>query len=213
MLARFFLHGIGLTQDGRGSAHRTTPATRLLRGPEISGLQSFSYVQAPTLARPPGHAHRWFAPGQLGRLHRAMNGKLPVPNCGIATCPNRAIDMAGLPPARSRPCRPLHPSTPVHDEQLIEQAKAGRGPNAIAYIPAEGEHLRALAAINVVLCHALAKGADRKLTFDFPTFSGLCGAPRVLGVHATSTTCCAGSLVNTEIAVPRAPSASPSAQT
>jgi len=30
------------------------------------------------------------------------------PNCGIATCLNRVTDTAGLSPARSWPCRPLH---------------------------------------------------------------------------------------------------------
>lgn len=54
-----------------------------------------------------------------------------------------------------------------HDEQLIEQAKAGRGPNAKAYIPAEGEHLRALAAVNVALCHAVAhQGKSKTATLD-----------------------------------------------
>jgi hypothetical protein len=32
---------------------------------------------------------------------------LPNTNCGIATCPTRVIDTAGLAPARLRPCRPL----------------------------------------------------------------------------------------------------------
>ena len=74
----------------------------------VTRLQPFAYVQAPTLARPPGHAYRWTVPEQLGRIHRAMNEESPTSSCGIATCPNRAIDMAGLPPARPRPCRPLH---------------------------------------------------------------------------------------------------------
>jgi hypothetical protein len=41
-----------------------------------------------------------------------MNVWLPYTNCGIATYLNRAIGMAGLSPARLRPCRPL-PQTPV----------------------------------------------------------------------------------------------------
>jgi len=41
-----------------------------------------------------------------------MDVRLPFTNCGIATYPNRAIGMAGLSPARLRPCRPL-PKTPV----------------------------------------------------------------------------------------------------
>ena len=50
--------------------------------------------------------------GQPDRLHHAMNVWLPYTNCGIATYPNRAIDMTGLSPARLRPFRPL-PKTPV----------------------------------------------------------------------------------------------------
>jgi len=42
-------------------------------GKPISGLQSFTNVQAPTLARPPGCTHRSSlkATGQPGRLHHA----------------------------------------------------------------------------------------------------------------------------------------------
>ena len=36
-------------------------------------------------------------------------------SCGIATCLNRAIDMAGLSPAGLQPCRPLpRPFVPIH---------------------------------------------------------------------------------------------------
>ena len=75
----------------------------------ISGLQSFRYVQAPILARPPGCTHRYgsVSIGQLGRLHHAMNMWLPYMNCGIATCLYRAIDTTGLSPAGLRPCRLL----------------------------------------------------------------------------------------------------------
>ena len=97
----------------------------------IPRLQSFLYVQAPILARPPYCTYRndrllclWifilicgtclsnFHPptpvtGQSGRLHHAMNERLPVSNCGIATYLNRAIDTTGLSPARLRPFRPL----------------------------------------------------------------------------------------------------------
>ena len=76
----------------------------------FSGLQSFHYVQAPRLARPPGCSHRCgpVATGRPGRLHHAMVMGLPSMNCGIATCLNRAIGMAGLSPAGLQPCRPLH---------------------------------------------------------------------------------------------------------
>lgn len=75
----------------------------------ISWLQSFLYVQAPILARPPDCTHRCGSKstGQPGRLHHAMKMWLPITNCGIASCPTRAIDTAGLSPAGLRPCRPL----------------------------------------------------------------------------------------------------------
>ena len=73
----------------------------------ISGLQSFHYVQAPTLARPPGCTHRSLSAGRPGRLHHAPLGWLPAPSCGIATYPNRATDTAGLSPAGLQPCRLL----------------------------------------------------------------------------------------------------------
>ena len=44
---------------------------------------------------------------QPGRLHHAMDVRLPFTNCGIATCPIRATDTTGLSPARLQPCRPL----------------------------------------------------------------------------------------------------------
>jgi len=44
---------------------------------------------------------------QLGLLRHAAIMRLPNMNCGIATCPNWAIDTAGLPPAGLQPCRLL----------------------------------------------------------------------------------------------------------
>ncbi len=56
-LARFFPEDNGLTSDVTRSAHQHIPIMQLQPG-IISGLQSFRYVQAPTLARPPGCTHR-----------------------------------------------------------------------------------------------------------------------------------------------------------
>jgi len=85
--------------------HNATSMTRT-----ISRLQSFLYVQAPILASPPDCTHRKRLKSlrRPGRLHHAMLMGLPTMNCGIATCLNRAIDMAGLPPAGIWPFRPLH---------------------------------------------------------------------------------------------------------
>ena len=93
--------------DGFGTPH--CPGNATSTGTHISGLQSFANVQAPTLASPPGCTHRRSprAPGRPGRLHHASPGWLPAPGCGIATCPTRATDTAGLSPAGLQPCRLL----------------------------------------------------------------------------------------------------------
>ena len=57
-LARFFPEDNGLTSKGTRSAHRKYPDNATSTGNAISGLQSFLYVQAPILARPPGCTHR-----------------------------------------------------------------------------------------------------------------------------------------------------------
>jgi len=84
-----------------------SPCNAASTGETLSGLQSFVYLQAPILARPPSCTYRCVSTGQSGRLHHASPGSLPIPGCGIATCSTRAINTAGLSPARSRPCRPL----------------------------------------------------------------------------------------------------------
>jgi len=84
-----------------------SPCNAASTGETLSGLQSFVYLQAPILARPPSCTYRCVSTGQSGRLHHASPGSLPIPGCGIATCSTRATNTAGLSPARSRPCRPL----------------------------------------------------------------------------------------------------------
>ena len=56
-LARCFPGDNGLTLDIKTSAHRL-PLQCNFNREWITGLQSFLYVQAPTLARPPGCTHR-----------------------------------------------------------------------------------------------------------------------------------------------------------
>jgi hypothetical protein len=74
------------------------PCNATLTGNSFSRLQSFHYVQAPTLAGPPGCTHRCgtMPTGQPGRLHHASPGWLPAPGCGITTCPTRATDTLGI---------------------------------------------------------------------------------------------------------------------
>jgi hypothetical protein len=102
--------------EGRRPRHRdkqlgtpNDPCTATSTGGEIAGLQSFTHVQAPQLARPPGCTHRK-TPLDLGRpghIHQAELGSLPAPSTGMATCLKRATGTAGLAPAGLRPCRLL----------------------------------------------------------------------------------------------------------
>ena len=94
---------------GLSAYSHTPPSTRFAARfrENISGLQSFHYVQAPTLDRLPGCTHRSLSARRPGRLHHAPLGWLPAPSCGIATYPNRATDTAVLSPAGLQPCRML----------------------------------------------------------------------------------------------------------
>src|SRR4029453_16716668 len=91
--------------------------------------------------------------GQPGRLHHAKHVWLPSTNCGIATYPNRAMDMAGLSPARLRPCRPLH-QTPVVSCAL---AKAHPG-----LLPSS--HCKPSASHHVTLFGAPSRGLSSRYT-------------------------------------------------
>jgi len=75
----------------------------------LSGLQSFTHVQAPQLARPPGCTHRKTSMclGRPGRLRHAKPLTVACQSSGIATCLNRVTGTAGLAPAGLRPCRLL----------------------------------------------------------------------------------------------------------
>ena len=75
-----------ITRDTFGSPDNPCMATSA--GGLISGLQSFTHVQAPRLARPPGCSRRFIAEERPGRLHHASLGWFPAPRCGIATCVN-----------------------------------------------------------------------------------------------------------------------------
>ena len=139
-LTRFFSEGFGLSPRGRGSAHRIIPAAASagseisglqsfsdVRAPmlawppgcshPIHGLSILRFVRALDRRRSETWRQLWHAPscrisidGRPGRIHHAVLGWLPAPSSGIATCLNRAIDMAGLSPAGLQPCRLLPPS-------------------------------------------------------------------------------------------------------
>ena len=108
--AHFFTKDAGLTSRETRSAHRKIPAMRLQQGAVFRGCShsiifrlphSLGLQVAPTAA---------IFTGRPGLIHHASPGWLPIPGCGIATCPTWAIGTAGLSPARLQPCRLLLPA-------------------------------------------------------------------------------------------------------
>ncbi len=89
--------------------HAESPPLCNFSDEHFTELQSFRYVQAPTLANPPDCSHRtgsksvWAAGTFTPRNERVITHT----NRGITTCLNRTIGAAGLSPARLRPFRPL----------------------------------------------------------------------------------------------------------
>jgi hypothetical protein len=110
-LALFFPTDIGLASQETRSANRKYPCSATSSGSVFSRLQSFATFR---LLRSLGPRIAPTAPprgsGQLGRLHHALPGQLPVSSCGIATCLIRAIDMTGLSPVGLQSYRLLLPA-------------------------------------------------------------------------------------------------------
>jgi len=87
----------------RGRHAKLSPQCNF-NGGEISGLQSFLYVQAPILARPSDCTHHQaICLKRPGRLRHAKLMRLPTMSSGIATCLNRAIGTTGLSPVGFSP--------------------------------------------------------------------------------------------------------------
>ena len=110
-LVRCFTEDTGLTPRETGSTRGFTPTQQLRWGAVYRGcshsitfglLRSLDLQVAPTAApkdaEPPGLSHH------------AEPGRLPDPGSGVASCPTRTTDTAGLSPAGSQPCRLLLPA-------------------------------------------------------------------------------------------------------
>jgi hypothetical protein len=108
---RYLTEDAGLTPRETGSTRGFTPTQQLRWGAVYRGcshsitfglLRSLDLQVAPTAtpkdAEPPGLSHH------------AEPGRLPDPGSGVASCPTRTIDTAGLSPAGSQPCRLLLPA-------------------------------------------------------------------------------------------------------
>ena len=76
---RFFPESYSLTIVLRSSAHPIIHRNAISTMPKFTRRQSFLYVQAPMLARPPDGTHRADLRScrRPGRLHHAMDWKLP----------------------------------------------------------------------------------------------------------------------------------------
>ena len=156
-----------------------TPCLAASTGETFSGLQSFVYLQAPMLARPPSCTYRCVSTGQSGRLHHASRGSLPIPGCGIATCSTRATNTAGLSPARSRPCRPLRtPPFPLPSAEIKTEPipALGGGRRACVSVYVSGRRIsvmkrfdhpkgRSFAALRMTLCLSLSLSLDGQLDY------------------------------------------------
>jgi hypothetical protein len=111
---------------------------QLLQGGDISRLQIFANVQAPTLARPPDCTHqRTLSPARRpGRLHHATSWFVTCPGRGIASHPTRATGAAGLAPAELQPCRLL--TNPVTPRPVISCTKSRASPSGFHLIRVQG---------------------------------------------------------------------------
>jgi hypothetical protein len=109
-LARFFPRDVGLPHVRNGSALSNWYHTATSVWCSLSGLQSFSNVQAPGFARPPDRSHRraFSDPRRPGLLLPGTLRFVTSPHSGYASRPNRAIDGVGtLTPPDPQPCRLL----------------------------------------------------------------------------------------------------------
>ena len=107
-LTRFFPKNFGLTLDLRRSAHHTASAMQLQQSTLFRGCSHFVMFRPPCLldpqVAPTAEAHSLRAARPFTPRNEHVVTHM---SCGIATCLNRAIDMAGLSPAGLQPCRPL----------------------------------------------------------------------------------------------------------
>ena len=114
-LVRSLTEDTGLTPRKRVRRAGLPPHSNFGREPYIEAavIRSPSGSDArstPRLLRPRRCGHTTLDAGPPGLSHHAEPDRLPKPGSGVASCPTRTTDMAGLSPAGSQPCRLLPPA-------------------------------------------------------------------------------------------------------
>jgi hypothetical protein len=108
---RYFTEDTGLTPRETGSTRGFTPTQQLRWGAVYRGCShsiTFGLLRSLDLQVAPTAAPKGTEPPGLS--HHAEPGRLPDPGSGVASCPTRTTDTAGLSPAGSQPCRLLPPA-------------------------------------------------------------------------------------------------------
>ena len=139
-LTRLFPKNIGLTLDLRGSARSDTRQYTTLMAHAFRGCSQFVMFRLPHLLDPPVVPTARISSRAAGPFTPRNELGVTPKNCGIATCLNRAIGTAGLPPARLWPCRPLPRSPRAELPHGAPQSYSLRtvGDNVIALLRSRG---------------------------------------------------------------------------
>ena len=117
---RCFTKDAGLTPRETGSTRGFTPTQQLRWGAVYRGCShsiTFGLLRSLDLQVAPTAAPKGTEPPGLS--HHAEPGRLPDPGSGVASCPTRTTDTAGLSPAGSQHCRLLLPA-PRHTVAIDE---------------------------------------------------------------------------------------------
>ena len=128
-LAHSFLESTGLTPRKMRSAREIVPGMQRQQGAVFRGC-SHSFIFR--LLRSPGPqiastaaSSCWAAGPFTPRIARVV----PIPGCGIATCPTWAIDTAGLAPAGLQPCRLLPSASGSSTDGVATRARPSGWPS------------------------------------------------------------------------------------
>ena len=119
---------------------------------------------------PPQHLRA----GRPGRLHHASPGWLPIPGCGIATCPTWAIDTAGLAPAGLQPCRLLPAASGSSTDGFATRRRVPAGPESQAMATAIP---KAYLASSAIRCRDVETGPNLGVLAVFPSTGATCRCP------------------------------------